>query len=207
MEVRLLKIYIMRHGETDYNKRQTLQGHIDSHLNETGRSQARGAAEYIREKSLNFDRIYVSHLDRAQETAEIVSGRKRCDFFVDDRMIELDYGENIDGKCLTELDEATMAFLNDPIHVEPPEGVEKIPHLMERVRSFVKEIAREEKDEQILIVTHGETIRAFFACIDDLEVPGNEIWEMPIDNCDIFCVDCQNQKFSDPVRVRSAAAC
>ena len=100
-----------------------------------------------------------------------------------------------------------MAFLNDPIHVEPPEGVEKIPHLMERVRSFVKEIAREEKDEQILIVTHGETIRAFFACIDDLEVPGNEIWEMPIDNCDIFCVDCQNQKFSDPVRVRSAAAC
>ena len=63
-----MKIYIMRHGETDYNKRQTLQGHIDSHLNETGRSQARGAAEYIREKSLNFDRIYVSHLDRAQGT-------------------------------------------------------------------------------------------------------------------------------------------
>lgn len=185
----------MRHGETDYNRNNILQGHINTHLNETGKKQAYRVAKYIKRNNLKFDKIYVSPLDRAQETAEIVSGRNRNDFIIDDRLIEIDYGENIDGKCIAELDKETVSFLNDPLNVLPPKGVEDISHLMERVYSFIREIIKTNEDEQILIVTHGETIRAFFACVEGLEYFIEDIWKMPINNCDLFYIRYKNKNF------------
>ena len=77
----------------------------------------------------------------------------------------------------------------------PPKGVEDISHLMERVYSFIREIIKTNEDEQILIVTHGETIRAFFACVEGLEYFIEDIWKMPINNCDLFYIRYKNKNF------------
>ena len=70
-----MKIYVIRHGETDYNVRRLFQGQINTDLNDTGRAQARAAAEKIRAMGLTFDRVYSSPLQRAVETVEIITGK------------------------------------------------------------------------------------------------------------------------------------
>ena len=66
-----MKIYLIRHGETDWNKLRRLQGQADIPLNEFGRQLARETDPALRD--VPFDRIYTSPLKRARETAELVT--------------------------------------------------------------------------------------------------------------------------------------
>ena len=71
-------IYLLRHGQTELNKQNLMQGQCDHPLNEQGRLQARNAGKVIRDSGLKFDRVFSSPLRRAVETGEIalcVSGR------------------------------------------------------------------------------------------------------------------------------------
>jgi len=63
-------LYLVRHGETDWNAQGKWQGHSDITLNDQGRIQAREAATYFAEK--NIDIAYSSDLNRARETAKII---------------------------------------------------------------------------------------------------------------------------------------
>ncbi|MEK7330851.1 MAG: histidine phosphatase family protein, partial [Candidatus Eisenbacteria bacterium] len=67
-----LRIYLARHGQTDWNAERRMQGSIDTHLNATGREQAAKLAARI--KGLALDRVYCSRLSRSRETAEIAHG-------------------------------------------------------------------------------------------------------------------------------------
>ena len=70
-----LRIYLARHGETDWNAARRLQGRTDTALNSTGRQQAAKLAEHL--KGVRLDAIYCSTLSRSRETAEIVRGGSR----------------------------------------------------------------------------------------------------------------------------------
>ena len=70
---RIYDFYLIRHGETDYNKGQLAQGNIEVPLNEAGRQQAFSAAAELRRMGLSFDLVLSSPLGRAAETGEIVS--------------------------------------------------------------------------------------------------------------------------------------
>ena len=69
------EIWLVRHGETGKNRMHTLQGSMDEPLSEIGRRQAREAAAEFRERGIFFDRVISSPLDRAIETAEIITGK------------------------------------------------------------------------------------------------------------------------------------
>jgi len=68
----VLRLYLARHGETDWNREQRLQGSTDIPLNDTGRRQAMKLAQQIR--GLHFDAVYSSELRRSRETATLVHG-------------------------------------------------------------------------------------------------------------------------------------
>ena len=103
-------IYFIRHGETDYNKTQTFQGHLDIPLNKQGIVQANLALE--NSKSIKIDKIYYSPLSRAKQTAEIINSFHNAEMIADDRLKEI-YMGSLQGKTPNKLKKpaVTAGFL------------------------------------------------------------------------------------------------
>ncbi len=83
-------LFIARHGETEWNLADRIQGKGDSLLTERGLAQARGLAAFLAE--VGIDRLHASPQGRARRTAEIVAGATGCTPQFDDRLVEADYG-------------------------------------------------------------------------------------------------------------------
>ena len=82
-----MKIYLVRHGETEWNKEYRLQGQADTRLNDYGRELAVITAEALKE--IPFDVIYHSPLSRAEETAVILKRDRKIDIIADERLKEM----------------------------------------------------------------------------------------------------------------------
>lgn len=147
----MTELYLVRHGETDWNAARRIQGRTDIPLNETGREQARRAGELLARRS--WDAIYASPLDRAHETATIIADRLGMTEVTDvEALVERDYGE-AEG----------MAF--DEIEALYPEGVrapgqETREEVAARVVPALLEFAVRHPGERLLVVSHGGAIRA-----------------------------------------------
>lgn len=94
-----MKIYMIRHGETDWNKMRRLQGQVDIPLNEFGRHLAVETAPAL--KDISFDIVFTSPLKRAKETAELVIGERDIPIIEDKRIMEMGFGE-FEGLCCRE---------------------------------------------------------------------------------------------------------
>ncbi len=82
-----MKLYIIRHGETDWNKEKRLQGQSDTQLNEYGIELARITGEAL--KYVHFDYIFSSPLKRAYKTAELIRMDRPVKIVTDDRLKEI----------------------------------------------------------------------------------------------------------------------
>ena len=99
-------LYIVRYGETDWNKEGRCQGHSNIPLNEQGRNQAREVREKL--KDVNFDVVFCSPLDRTIETARIITDGK---IITDDRIIERTLGK-MDGHDIVQNGFSLYDFYN-----------------------------------------------------------------------------------------------
>ena len=86
-----MKLYFIRHGQTDWNIVKRLQGATDIPLNENGEELARRTGEGM--KDIPFDLIYTSPLKRAFRTAELVRGNRDIPIISDDRLREICFGD------------------------------------------------------------------------------------------------------------------
>ena len=84
-------IYIIRHGQTDWNKEKVMQGQTDIPLNETGKEQAREQGEKL--KNIVFDYIFCSPLTRTKQTLKNLNVKCKTKIIYDDRLKERNYGE------------------------------------------------------------------------------------------------------------------
>jgi broad specificity phosphatase PhoE len=152
-----MNVIVVRHGETEWNASQKIQGQTDVELSETGRAQAVQTAQNIQGKKI--DLILTSSLKRASETAEIINGFFNVPVIADNRIIERSFGDN-EGKTKTEIDE--MKKQNPLIdcswdynkNVEY-DNIENVQDFFKRVYSFLDEIVERFNGKNILIVTHG----------------------------------------------------
>ena len=103
-----MKLYIVRHGETDWNNEKKLQGRSDVPLNDYGRELAYITAEAL--KDVSYDAIYSSPLIRAYETATILKGDRDIDIIKDERLREMCFGE-YEGKHTAGLPQEFWYFL------------------------------------------------------------------------------------------------
>lgn len=151
-----MRLYIVRHGETFANKMNICQGHSDWELSETGVAQARRIARRL--SQISFDACYSSDLIRAYKTAEIIGEENCFEIIQDARLRE---------RCLGKLQ--GQVFPETKIDIDSIEGVEPIGCMTERVRAFVEELSSEKSFENILIVTHGITIKVLLSVLKNIE--------------------------------------
>jgi len=165
-------LYVVRHGETDWNKVKRVQGHTDIPLNEYGRHLARETAKGLKETRI--DLAITSPLIRAKETAQIILGTRQIPLLEDPRIKEIGFGEYEGVSCNGEdpVSRAFRLFFNAPGEYIAPKGAETIEELYERTGDFLKELCEKEEWQQknILISTHGAAMTALLNRIRAVEV-------------------------------------
>lgn len=174
-----MRIWVTRHGQTNLNKRKLMQGLTDEPLNEKGRAQAKASGERIGE--VHFDAVYASPLDRAIETASLISGFDRAQITVDPRIIEVDFGKYEQCKY-TGMGPKMTLYWALPEVFPAPKTVEPVKTMVKRSRDFLKEIEAKGY-EDVLIVCHGGIIRALCGYLEDRK---NGIkWRPKPHNCEV----------------------
>ena len=162
-----MKLYIIRHGETDLNAKGVLQGWIDPPINQSGRELAAMTGRAM--KDIHFDRCISSPLRRARETAEILlreSGNE-TEIEIDDRIREMFFGD-IEEKSIVEMGEdAARLFFMDPFRFPGFPNGETFRDLCGRTQEFLKELTAGDDGKTYLISTHGCAMRAMVNCLFD----------------------------------------
>jgi len=147
-------ICLMRHGETDANKKFIVQGRMDNPLNDYGRLQAKRTAEYLIQNHENFDLVVSSPLKRAYETAKIMvdlfSSPKQI--LINSQLTERNFGD-YDGKTID--DAYSKLVVSDQIP-----NMEKNVDLENRVLNALKNLCEKHPDKKILVVVHSHVIKA-----------------------------------------------
>lgn len=178
-----MKMYFLRHGETDGNKEKILQGRIDNPLNENGKSQAMNARNEIDE--IVFDDVYTSPLRRAVETAMIASGHEEEEIIKDERLVEISFGD-MEGRVVSKDNEKMVNFFMHPELYEVVDNGESYESLLDRIGEFLNEMRYKYKDNpdaNILVVSHGALIHGIILLIKKLEL--KDFWVANVANCAI----------------------
>jgi len=166
-----LRLYITRHGQTQWNIERRLQGWNDSPLTRIGVKRANDLANRL--SGIDFDYVYTSDQNRAIKTADIVLKDKTTRKIQLDSLREIGFG-SWEGMTLEEIEEkyedGFNTYLNDPENYHPIEG-ESIFQLFKRVSLALDEILKNGGDN-VLIVSHGVTIRALLCVIKGIGVDG-----------------------------------
>lgn len=176
-------LYIIRHGQTDWNIIHKIQGRTDIPLNENGRAMARAAREEY--KDVHFDICYCSPLVRAKETAEILLEGRGVPVIFDDRLVEMCFGiyEGIENSFSIPDCPINILFRSPEKYTNPVEGGESIDELFARTGEFLKEIVQPQLDEgkDVLIVGHGAMNSSIVCQVKGL--PVKDFWSAGIENC------------------------
>lgn len=179
-----MRITLVRHGETDFNYENKIQGSSNNYLNDTGRRQCKRLREKLLDK--HFDFCYMSPLLRTVETAIILVG-ERVETSVDRRLIERDMGD-FEGKSRDEYD--AVKYWDYELNCGD-NGVEKVQDIFKRCQSFLDYLYERHPDEDILVVTHGSPVRALHHLLKGTDLTGN-LLDIKIDNC--YCEEIEIKK-------------
>ena len=144
-----MRVLLIRHGQTDWNKNKILQGTKDIPLNELGLEQAEKARELLVDK--HIDVAFCSPLIRTRQTAEIALRGRDIPVIFDERIRERCFGV-AEGMSTADID-----FASTWLPGQPPmyEGMETFEMLLERIGGFFVDIYEKYKDKTVLVVTHG----------------------------------------------------
>ncbi len=162
------ELYIVRHGETDYNRKGIVQGRgVDSSLNARGQRQAQAFYDYYQDQ--DFDAVYVSNLQRTQQTLAPFK-EAGYQFRITPELDEISWGDH-EGKYPTNQmgrDFRTMldAWHEGFTHLKTPNG-ESPDEVSIRLNHFLDDLEKTQ-EEKILICSHGRTIRLLLCELQQL---------------------------------------
>ena len=153
-----MKLYFVRHGETDMNARNMFYGWYDADINAKGISQAEELREAFRD--IHIDKIYSSDLKRALHTAQIIADGRPVEIVPDLREMAYGIWENRTWESMTESDrELLKKWRYDWLNLEIPEG-ETFMGFYDRVTKGLDKIVKENKGKHVLVVSHNGALSA-----------------------------------------------
>ncbi|XP_057501660.1 phosphoglycerate mutase-like protein 4 isoform X2 [Actinidia eriantha] len=159
------EIVVIRHGETEWNAANRLQGQLDVKLNDVGRKQAAAVAQRLsREPKVSV--VYSSDLKRAVDTAEAIA--RSCgglQVIKDTDLRERHLGDLqglVHHEAVKLCPKAYRALSSRRTNQEIPGGGESLDQLYDRCTSALERISGKHKGERVVVVTHGGVIRSLF---------------------------------------------
>ena len=171
----MIKLYLVRHGETDGNVQQWYQGSTDVPLNARGIAQAKCLSQFL--KQVHFDGIYSSTLQRARLTAELVAKPHGLQVHAYDELREINFGvwEGHTYKEITEQWPGEIEAFYDSDGKLPAHGGESFLEVEQRITAKTNEILSHHKDgDTVLIASHGASIRCLLFGLLGLDL--RRIW-------------------------------
>lgn len=181
------RIFLIRHGETQWNKDSRIQGHSDVPLSRKGIEQAKLLSKRLEQQ--NFAAFFSSNLSRARETADIIAKPHDKAVQVLQDLQELNFGQ-WEGLTIGEIRQKykkeSSAWWDSPLETRIPGG-ENLSELAERsVRAIQSIIERFEK-QQVAVVAHGGTIRSIVGTMLGLDL--NQYWRLRQDNASLSIIE------------------
>ncbi|MEA3355197.1 MAG: histidine phosphatase family protein [Patescibacteria group bacterium] len=159
-------IYLVRHGQTDWNLKKKMQGHKDIPLNKNGIKQAQQAAKRL--AKIKFDEAFSSDLSRAKQTAEIIALEHKLTIQTSKALRERSFGD-FQGKTGVQYRQALKTTLDkyesltdkEKLKFKMPYKIENWEKVMVRFISFLRKIAISYPQKTVLVASHGGLIRHF----------------------------------------------
>jgi alpha-ribazole phosphatase len=179
----MVKIILIRHGETDWNKEQIFRGRIDVALNEVGLAQAGAVKESL--KDVKIDRIYSSPLSRAFETASVLEENRGLEVEIEKGFIDIDFGKwqgLSHEKVKEEYNNLYEIWLTEPHNVVFPGG-ESLEDVRKRSMKALEKVIENHPEETLAIVSHRVINKVLLCAILGLEL--SHFWYIKQDTCAI----------------------
>ena len=170
-----MKITLVRHGQTEENYQNIIQGRSRNELNEEGIRQCQKLREKLKDVSFQF--CYMSPILRTVQTAFILVG-DRVETFPDSRLIERNMGE-LEGESRDSYD--TIKYWNYDLNSSDL-GVESVQEMFQRCQNFLDYVVNKHKGEHILVVTHAAILRVLRHLLLHHKLNGN-LLDIDIYNC------------------------
>jgi len=178
-------LYLIRHGQTEWNVQKRMQGWQDSPLTELGVRHANWLSESLRE--VDFEAIYSSPSLRAWKTADILRGQRELDILTEEGLREIHVGD-WEGQVISDLEKACpeqlAAFWGAP-HLYQPNSGETFADVHYRAIGAIKKIL-DKHEQNVLIVAHTVTIKLIMAYFEGRTL--EQLWDPPIIKDTSLCV-------------------
>lgn len=183
----MTRIYIVRHGESEWNIIRKIQGFKNAPLTERGLAQGDKIAQRLRDVKL--DAIYASDLDRARITAEKIAAANGADLTITESLREMSFGI-WEGMLFSEVQETYPEgfgyWQKSPELLEIEEG-ENLYSLEKRMAGFIDEILERHQGGDVLIVSHGTALKTMILYL--LGMPLTNYKNMAMDNVSLSIVE------------------
>lgn len=178
-----MKIYYVRHGETNWNLEKKMQGgEVENLLNDTGIKQAEKTKKELETKK--YDIIICSPMERAKQTAQIINNGKNIPMIIDERLRERKLGELNGNQVTAECEEKIWRY---DLNTEIKYG-ENLQQFEKRILDFLKDIKEKYKDNTLLIVAHGGIAKIIKAYLDGNKKQ-NDLSNYKMENCEILEIE------------------
>ena len=189
------QVIFLRHGQAKNNTERILAGRTEGiPLTDRGVQQAEHTAQLL--EHMNISAIYSSPIQRAKHTAEIVGNHNSIDVQIDHRLIELDMGK-FTGMPYDEIfnshGNVFMKFYNGELEIAH-NGVETFSEVKRRVNSIVEHVLEKHPNENVVLVTHMDPIKAMLSSI--FELTPTALFELIIANASLNIFREKDRKFS-----------
>jgi broad specificity phosphatase PhoE len=174
-------VYLIRHGQTDWNKEEIFRGRADVPLNDHGRDEAWALSQYL--EDISADACYSSPLERARETAEIIARPHSLEVEIDDGIIDVDYGEwqgFSAAKVRKNYAETYQRWLERPHHIKFPGG-ESLSAVRKRALASLEVICAGHPDGIVFVVAHRVVTKVVMCAV--LGLGNAAFWRIRQDNC------------------------
>ncbi len=186
----MTKIYLIRHGQSEWNKLYKIQGQKDTMLTDIGKRQAKKLGDRLIDE--NIDIIYSSDLERAYTTAKIISEIIRKPLISNESIREIGFGP-WEGLSLTEI---KKSFKNEYIiwTMEPHklylEGAESLQVLQDRTMNYVNQIINDNEGKNIAIVSHSATLKIIILGLLGIDISFYK--NISLSNVSLSIIECRD---------------